>query len=98
MSRSGSPVLSRRNGRMSCLPGAGVGLDQLFHVIAQRFAYLHQRHQVCDVRVGELMDVCLAENDRRLGIYDPRLLRPTFVPRMIRLARRFMRKPKKATA
>ncbi len=47
-----------------------------------------------DLDVGELMDVCLAENDRRLGIYDPRLLRPTFVPRMVRLARRFMSKKK----
>ncbi len=47
-----------------------------------------------DLDVGELMDVCLEENDRRLGIYDPRLLRPTFVPRMVRLARRFM--PKKS--
>jgi hypothetical protein len=44
------------------------------------------------------MDVCLEENDRRLGIYDPRLLRPTFVPRMIRLARRLMPKSKKAAA
>ena len=51
-----------------------------------------------DLDVGELMGVCLEENDRRLGIYDPRLLRPTFVPRMIRLARRFMPKSKKAAA
>jgi hypothetical protein len=51
-----------------------------------------------DLDVGELMDVCLEENDRRLGIYDPRLLRPTFVPRMIRLARRLMPKSKKAAA
>ena len=43
-----------------------------------------------------LMRVCLAENDRRLGIYDPRLLRPTFMPRMVRFARRFMRTPKAA--
>ncbi len=44
------------------------------------------------------MDICLAENDRRLARYDPRLLRPTFVPRMVRLARRFMRAPKPAPA
>src|SRR5262249_38339822 len=41
-----------------------------------------------DLDVGELMDVCLAENDRRLGVYDPRLKRPRFVPAMIRFARR----------
>jgi hypothetical protein len=46
-----------------------------------------------DVSVAELMDTCLAENDRRLGIYDARLLRPNFVPWMVRLARRFMQKP-----
>src|SRR5262245_27099770 len=38
-----------------------------------------------DISVAGLMDVCLAENDRRLGVYDPRLLRPRFVPRMVRL-------------
>jgi len=34
------------------------------------------------------MDTCLAENDRRLSGYDPRLLRPRMVPRLVRLARR----------
>ena len=51
-----------------------------------------------DISIAELLDICLAENDRRLGRYDPRLLRPTFVPRMVRLARRFLRVPKPATA
>lgn len=50
-----------------------------------------------DIDVAELMDICLAENDRRLGKYDSRLVRPNFVPRMVRLARRFM-KPAKAAA
>ena len=49
-----------------------------------------------DVSLPELMDTCLAENDRRLGIYDVRLLRPNFVPRMVRLARRFLRRPAQA--
>jgi hypothetical protein len=43
-----------------------------------------------DVSTAELMDTCLAEQDRRLAGYDERLLRPTFVPRMVRLVRRFM--------
>lgn len=47
-----------------------------------------------EITIPELMDICLAENDRRLGVYDPRLLRPRFVPFMVRLARRFMRAPK----
>ncbi len=45
-----------------------------------------------DVTAAELMDVCLAENDRRLVGYDPRLLRPRFVPALVRLARRFLPK------
>ncbi|MDN8036295.1 ferritin-like domain-containing protein [Burkholderia vietnamiensis] len=40
----------------------------------------------------ELIELCLTENDRRMAGYDERLLRPTFVPRMARLALRFLRK------
>jgi len=43
-----------------------------------------------EIKVGELMDICLAENDRRLDAYDARLKRPRFVPSMVRLARRFI--------
>jgi hypothetical protein len=46
----------------------------------------------------EMIDICLAENDRRLGGYDARLVRPTTVPFFVRLGRRFMRSPKPATA
>ena len=45
-----------------------------------------------DLSIGSLLDVCLAENDRRLAGYDPRLLRPVVVPCLARLARRFMRR------
>jgi hypothetical protein len=44
-----------------------------------------------DVDVTELMDTCLAENDRRMAGYDARLLRPKIIPRFVRFARRFMR-------
>src|SRR5215469_12623453 len=37
-----------------------------------------------DLSVAGLIDVCLAENDRRLAGYDPRLVRPNFVPRLMR--------------
>lgn len=36
----------------------------------------------------ELLDLCLAENDRRMRGYEPRLLRPTMVPTLARLIRR----------
>ena len=45
-----------------------------------------------DIDAAGLMDVCLAENDRRMLGYDARLLRPTTVPRLVRFARRFMRR------
>jgi hypothetical protein len=49
---------------------------------------------VADIDVPGLMDLCLAENDRRLAPYDPRLIRPTFFPRLVRFARRFLGKSK----
>ena len=49
-----------------------------------------------DFSAAALLDICLAENERRMAGYDPRLLRPMFVPRMVRLIRRFLRDPKPA--
>ena len=43
-----------------------------------------------DLSPGALIDVCLAENDRRLSGYDPRLLRPAVVPRLLRFVRCFL--------
>ena len=50
-----------------------------------------------DIDVAALIDLCLAENERRMSLYDGRLLRPLAVPALARLARRFMR-PKRATS
>jgi hypothetical protein len=48
-----------------------------------------------DIDVAELLDICLAENSRRMSRYDQRLLRPFAVPALAALARRWMRsKPK----
>jgi hypothetical protein len=44
-----------------------------------------------DINVATLIDICLAENDRRMSAYDKRLLRPALVPALARLARRFLR-------
>lgn len=44
-----------------------------------------------DIKVAELLDICLAENDRRMARYDPRLPRPSVIPTIVRMARRFMR-------
>lgn len=45
-----------------------------------------------DIGIRELMELCLAENDRRFSGYDSRLLRPRTMPALVRLALRFMRK------
>jgi hypothetical protein len=47
-----------------------------------------------DLPIASLIDICLAENDRRMAGYDSRLLRPMTVPRLVRFARRFMRTPR----
>jgi len=39
-----------------------------------------------DISVTELMGMCLTENDRRFSGYDPRLLRPTTTPGLVRFA------------
>jgi len=53
------------------------------------FTFTGVHHVGLDTSVRGLMDICLAENDRRLAPYDARLVRPRFVPAMVRLARRF---------
>jgi len=47
-----------------------------------------------EIAFPELAAICLAENDRRLAVYDARLIRPRFVPAMMRLALRAMGKGK----
>jgi hypothetical protein len=51
-----------------------------------------------DISTRELMELCLTENDRRFAGYDRRLLRPTTMPKLTRLACRFLRKPRAALA
>jgi len=40
---------------------------------------------------GSMIDLCLAENERRMAGYDARLVRPTTVPALARLVRRFVK-------
>lgn len=44
-----------------------------------------------DISPRTFLDVCLEENDRRLGRYDPRLLRPRLVPSIARMVRKLLR-------
>ncbi len=43
--------------------------------------------------LADIIDLCLAENDRRFAGYDERLLRPTTMPALARFARRFLGAP-----
>lgn len=51
-----------------------------------------------DIEVRDLVQTCLAENERRMARLDQRLPRPTTVPALARFALRFMRSPKEAAA
>jgi hypothetical protein len=44
-----------------------------------------------DINIAGLLDLCLAENQRRMSAYDQRLMRPRAVPALARLARRLRR-------
>ena len=46
-----------------------------------------------DLSIAALIDISLAENDRRLSGYDPRLLRPMLVPCLLRIIRRLLPRP-----
>jgi hypothetical protein len=37
------------------------------------------------ITLRRLVGMCLSENDRRMAVYDPRLLRPRLVPRIVRV-------------
>jgi len=51
-----------------------------------------------DFSLSSFLELCLAENDRRLSGYDPRLLRPTLTPSTVRLVLRFLPRPARATS
>ena len=44
-----------------------------------------------DLSAAGLFRLCLAENESRMGLYDPRLLRPQVVPRLVRCLSRVLR-------
>ena len=72
--------------------GIARGLDDAGQMQDANFALAGREQMGLDLTVGALLDLCLAEDTRRMGGYDQRLLRPTFVPKLARLARRFMRR------
>src|SRR4029077_2602990 len=61
---------------------------------------LHGSKAVADIDLSAaaLFALCHAENQRRMPGYEPRLLRPQAVPRLIRFLRRFLRDRRPASA
>ena len=47
---------------------------------------------VLKIFAAAVIDICLSENERRFAGYDPRLLRPTVIPRLLRFVRCFLRR------
>ncbi|MFJ3486936.1 ferritin-like domain-containing protein [Pseudomonas sp. NPDC090202] len=71
--------------------GIARGLDSHEQMQDANFTLTGHQQIGLDLKLPELLDLCLAEDQRRMAGYDKRLLRPTFIPRLARLARRFIR-------
>ncbi len=74
--------------------GIARGVDKEGVMQDANFAVTGSEHIGIDITAGELFNVCLAENDRRMVGYDQRLLRPDVMPSMIRFLLRFLPKKK----
>jgi hypothetical protein len=51
-----------------------------------------------DISAADVIEICLSEHERRFSGYDPRLLRPQVMPRLMHFARRFMQLRRAAAA
>ena len=71
--------------------GIARGIDSAGDMQDANFALQGSSAIGVDLSPAELIDLCLAENDRRMAGYDERLLRPKLAPAVARFARRFTR-------
>ncbi len=69
----------------------GIARDVGHGVQDNNFAVTGAKSVGDELSIGGLIELCLAENRRRMSPYDRRLLRPAVVPRLAGLARRLMR-------
>ena len=80
LTRRACALAMKAMGRLQLAKGANANSD------------LNRGHELIgiDLSPRKFMDLCLSENDRRMARYDPRLIRPQALPRLIRLARPFL--------
>jgi len=71
--------------------GIARGLDAQGNAQDANFAMNGSDALGMEVSPGRLIAACLAANEARMSGYDPRLLRPTVVPRLARWAGRFLK-------
>jgi hypothetical protein len=71
--------------------GIAKGLDSQGEMQDANFTLTGHQQIGLDLKLPELLDLCLTQDRYRMDGYDERLLRPSFVPKMARLARRFVR-------
>ncbi len=71
--------------------GIARGIDSAGDMQDANFAMQGSGALGVDLSPAELIDLCLAENDRRMAGYDERLLRPKLAPTLARFARRFVK-------
>jgi hypothetical protein len=75
--------------------GIARGIDDKGDMQDANFAVNGSEQLGIDINLREFFELCLRENDRRMAGYDPRLLRPTTMPRLVRLLLPFLSKRKK---
>ncbi len=73
--------------------GIARGLDRKGEMQDANFTATGAQQLGIDITPRQLLEICLAENDRRMAGYDARLLRPNVVPYFARLALRFLKRP-----
>lgn len=71
--------------------GIARGLDTNGEMQDANFALTGTKQIGVDIKLAELLDLCLLEDERRAVGYDKRLLRPTFMPKLARFVRKFVR-------
>jgi hypothetical protein len=76
--------------------GIAAGVDGLENGDAN-FTVTGTQQLADEMDPAKLIDICLEEDKKRMAGYDPRLLRPTTMPRLAKIARLFI-KPKKQPA